>query len=161
MRGTLKVDHQKKKIIMNGTFAKYSAVCSSDEFAYLMEIKSTFPNYKVITQKAKKNAKTNKYEGLKYDFMKWYIRQNAPKEKADKEVEIIDAAKALSTRQDGTYGKVKSWFLNNHKELKDKETFEEVQKSYTVSLWGEHASKIEEDNSQKEVEEKTILKAVS
>lgn len=149
MRGTLKIDHQKKRIVMNATFEKYSKVCTSDEFAYLMDIKTAFPNYKVITMKAKTNPNANKHEGLNYNFMKWYIRHNSPKEKADEEIEIINVAKALSTRQDGTYGKVKSWFLENHDELRDKETSEKAQKLYTVSVWETEAQKTKQETSDK------------
>ena len=135
MRGTLKVDHKNKKIIMNATFEKYSMICNSDEFAYLMNIKAAFSNYKVITQKVKSKSDPKKYKGLNYDFMKWYIKGNSSDEVARENIAKIDAAKALSTRQDGTYGKVKSWFLEIHKELTDAETLKKALKLYTESVW--------------------------
>lgn len=147
MRGTLKVDHNKKKIIMNATYEKYSRICSSDEFANLMSVKSIFPTYEVVTKRAKTNPDSNRHKGLNYDFMKWYIRTYSSEEVAKENIAKIDAAQALSTRQDGTYGKVKSWFLDKYSELKDKNIAEDFRNLYNDSIWGAASVKPEDEKT--------------
>ena len=55
MKNTLKINREKKLIIMDRTFAKLSEDTRSEEYAHLQEVRRDYPDYTVTTKKIKKN----------------------------------------------------------------------------------------------------------
>lgn len=45
MKNTLKVDHEKRLVIMDRTFAKYAENTMSEEYAHLQRVRKDYPNY--------------------------------------------------------------------------------------------------------------------
>lgn len=50
MKNTLKIDHSKKTIVMDRTFAKLSENTRSEEYAHLQQVRRDYPNYLVQRQ---------------------------------------------------------------------------------------------------------------
>ena len=145
MRGTLKVNHAKKQIVMNATFDKYSQVCTRPEFRHLMEIKATFPDYTVVTEKMGTNTQKVTYEGLSTDFMRWYIKEFSSSDEIRTEnLEKFDFAMDVVGKERGGYGKIKSWFLFKYPAIKVKGVTSELRALHFDSLL---ESESEEDKS--------------
>lgn len=55
MKNTLTLNHEKRTIIMDRTFAKYAENTMSDEYAHLQRVRKDYPNYTVIQRQIKRN----------------------------------------------------------------------------------------------------------
>lgn len=55
MKNTLKIDRNKKMIIMDRTFAKLSEDTRSEEYAHLQSVRRDYPTYTVVRREIKKN----------------------------------------------------------------------------------------------------------
>lgn len=55
MTNVLRVDHEKRRLVMDRTFAKYAAIAGSEEYKQLQESRRDYPEYKVTTRQIKKN----------------------------------------------------------------------------------------------------------
>lgn len=145
MQGTLKINHKKRQIIMNGTFAKYAQNCGSPQFEHLMEVKALFPKYKPVTQKIKKNPDRVEYKGLSTDFMRWYISEfSSTDEIRTENLKKFDFAKNVVGGERGGYGKIKSWFLFKYPEIKVNGVTKELKNLYIDSTLKTGAEEVEE-----------------
>ena len=63
MKNTLKIDHSKKTIVMDRTFAKLSENTRSEEYAHLQQVRRDYPNYEVIRSKINSNPNKETYAG--------------------------------------------------------------------------------------------------
>ena len=121
MKNTLKINHQKRKIIMDRTFAKYAENTRSEEYAHLQMVRKDYPSYKVELRKIKKNPQKNKYDGLTYQFMEDYIATHEPN---GREIEVlaefhdmifISQCHSKAYR----YPTIKKWFLDRYPDVKN------------------------------------------
>ena len=53
MKNTLKLDHAKRTIVMDRTFAKFAVNTMSQEYAHLQTVRQDYPEYKVVQRKIK------------------------------------------------------------------------------------------------------------
>lgn len=69
MKNTLRLDHAKKLVIMDKTFAKFAANTRSEEYAHLQQVRRDYPHYEVIQRTIKRNPNKECYHGLTYEFI--------------------------------------------------------------------------------------------
>lgn len=72
MKNTLKLDHAKRTIVMDRTFAKYAANTMSQEYAHLQTVRQDYPEYQVVQRKIKRSKTKECYRGLNYEYMEEY-----------------------------------------------------------------------------------------
>ena len=119
MKNTLKIDFEKKQIIMDRTFKKNAENTNSEEYAHLQQVRKENPTYTLITRQIKKNPKKDTYAGLTYEYMTNYIllHETAETKKAVlaefNEMILISQCHAKSKR----YPVIKKWFLTKYPEI--------------------------------------------
>ena len=119
MKNTLKLDHSKRTIVMDRTFAKYATNTMSQEYAHLQAVRHDYPEYQVVLRKIKRNKTKECYRGLTYEYMEDYIKTHGSKEESAtnlaefKEKKLISLCHSTSRR----YPVIKSWFLAKYPEV--------------------------------------------
>ena len=119
MKNTLKLDHAKRTIVMDRTFAKYAANTMSQEYAHLQTVRQDYPEYQVVQRKIKRSKTKECYRGLNYEYMEEYIKTHGSKEEVAtnlaefKEKKLISLCHSTSRR----YPVIKSWFLAKYPEV--------------------------------------------
>lgn len=119
MKNTLKIDFDKKLIIMDRTFKKNAQNTNSEEYAHLQQVRKENPTYAVVLRQIKKNPKKETYAGLTYEYMTNYIllHETAETRKAVlaefNEMILISQCHAKSKR----YPVIKQWFLGKYPEI--------------------------------------------
>ena len=83
MTNYAKIDHDKRAIVMDKTFAKNAAIVGSKEYDLLQQCRNDYNEYDVIVRRIKKNASQDHYKGLTYDYMRWYIKTHSGKNAPD------------------------------------------------------------------------------
>ena len=66
MKNTIRIEHEKRLLVMDRTFAKLSANVRNPEYAILQNARRDYPDYAVVTRQIKKNPKKETYAGLTY-----------------------------------------------------------------------------------------------
>ena len=119
MKNVLKVDFQKKTIIMDRTFAKNCADTRSEEYAHLQRVRADYPTFTVSTRSCKPNPEKESYKGLTYEYMENYITTHEEGEnrvlilKEFAEMRLISECHSKAHR----YPVIKNWFLNKYPEI--------------------------------------------
>ena len=119
MKNTLKLDHAKRTIVMDRTFAKYAANTMSTEYAHLQTVRQDYPEYKVVQRKIKRSKTKECYRGLTYEYMEEYIKTHGSKEERVinlaefEEKKLISFCHSTSRR----YPTIKKWFLAKYPEV--------------------------------------------
>ena len=73
--------HENHEIVLYKWFAEKSKNPRNPEFKKLISYTTSFPTYKiVIRDDIEVNANQEHYNGLTYEYMKWYIEKYEPKE---------------------------------------------------------------------------------
>jgi hypothetical protein len=109
MKNYCRLDHSKKQIIMDRTFAMKAEYTQSEEYAHLQQIRKDYPNYQVVRRTIKKNDNKKTYKGLTYDYMASYITR------VDKDGSIMRDFEIL--RQECSYFQIKNWFMTLFPEI--------------------------------------------
>lgn len=110
----------KQTIVLSSAFEKRARRYGSLEYKKLQAVRCENPGYQEVIRQFKKNTKQEHYDGLTYDFMKWYIAKVESKDDAPAVLEgldyLIDISKCHSK---GTrYQTVKEWFLKRYPDVK-------------------------------------------
>ncbi len=112
------VDYREGTIILSSAFERKAFTPGTAEYAQLMEVRHEFPDFRLSTRQFKTNTKQDRYKGLTYDYMRWYIGNvegdNAPAVLSGLE-DLIDISRGHSTCK--RYPVVKKWFLNRYPEF--------------------------------------------
>lgn len=121
MKNVLKVDFQKKLIIMDRTFAKKCVDTSSPEYAQLQDVRHDYPDYEVVVRTIKKNPNKETYKGLTYRYMEDYILRHETEENALNVIKEFNELRTISEchRRGLRYPTIKRWFLNKYPEIDD------------------------------------------
>ena len=116
MKNTLRLDHAKKLVIMDKTFAKFAENTMSAEYAHLQSVRRDYPTYTVERRHIKKNAKQEHYHGLTYAYMEDYIASHGSMEdrRTYDEMKLISKCHSKGFR----YPTIKAWFLERFPEVK-------------------------------------------
>ena len=79
---SITVNYSESTIVLSSAFEKKAFTPGTAEYAQLMEVRHEFPNFRLSTRQFKTNTKQDRYKGLTYDYMRWYVSQvegeNAP-----------------------------------------------------------------------------------
>ena len=119
MKNYMKLDHEKRNIVMDRTFAKNAEFVGSEEYNLLQQCRRDYPTYNVIRKTINKKATQEHYRGLTYDYMKEHIKKyDAENKDANLALleEMIDISKCHSTFK--RYPVIKQWFLDTYPDVK-------------------------------------------
>jgi len=120
MTNVLRINHEKRLLIMDRTFAKNAENTGSTEYAHLQNTRRDYPDYQVIRRTIKKNTRKKTYLGLTYDYMLDYIITHAPKDDTSEQKEFEELILISRCQQRGKrYPTIKNWFLEKHPEIKE------------------------------------------
>ena len=119
MKNTLKLDHAKRTIVMDRTFAKYAANTMSQEYAHLQTVRQDYPEYQVVQRKIKRSKTKECYRGLNYEYMEGYIKTHGSKEECVKNLAEFKEQKLISLCHSTSrrYPTIKKWFLAKYPEV--------------------------------------------
>ena len=119
MKNTLKLDHAKRTIVMDRTFAKYAANTMSQEYAHLQTVRQDYPEYQVVQRKIKRSKTKECYRGLNYEYMEDYIKTHGSKEECAKNLAEFKEQKLISLCHSTSrrYPTIKKWFLAKYPEV--------------------------------------------
>lgn len=119
MKNTLRLDHAKKLVIMDKTFAKFAANTRSEEYAHLQQVRRDYPHYEVIQRTIKRNPNKECYHGLTYDFMEDYILTHGDAEMVRKNYDEFNEMLLISRchSKQFRYPVIKHWFLEHYPEI--------------------------------------------
>lgn len=121
MKNTLKLNHAKREIVMDATFARNAENTMSPEYAHLQTVRRDYPEYTVIRRTIKRNANKESYKGLTYEFMETYIMSHGKPEtrianlREFNEMHLIAECHSKAFR----YPVIKAWFLDMYPEVKN------------------------------------------
>ena len=119
MKNTLKLDHAKRTIVMDRTFAKYAANTMSQEYAHLQTVRQDYPEYQVVQRKIKRSKTKECYRGLNYEYMEDYIKTHGSKDECAKNLAEFKEQKLISLCHSTSrrYPTIKKWFLAKYPEV--------------------------------------------
>lgn len=107
-------DHIKKIIYVDEESMKRASQISNPEFAELMKVRETLPDYELDIKKFPKKEKRT-YAGLTIAVMQAFIIQCEDNiEKAESALRELNKEKAEGLLKGSAYGGAKSWFLDNY-----------------------------------------------
>lgn len=112
MKKNLMIDHEAKRIIMSGDFARKAANTESDEYKHLMSVKANHSDYAVERRTIKKKPNKESYKGLTYKYMEDHILKYDP-------VSMIEYKnlRHISECHSVRYPKIKKWFLEKYPDI--------------------------------------------
>ena len=116
MRGTIRVDHINKNIMISKTFARASMVINSEEYKTLSDVKSTYGEYSIIQREIRKNPQKESYRGLTYAYMEHYILTH---DKSGEVMKIYEELRLRALCHSIRYAHIKKWFLEIYPEIDD------------------------------------------
>lgn len=119
MKNTLKLDHAKRTIVMDRTFAKFAANTMSQEYAHLQTVRQDYPEYQVVQRKIKRSKTKECYRGLNYEYMEDYIKTHGSKDECAKNLAEFKEQKLISLCHSTSrrYPTIKKWFLAKYPEV--------------------------------------------
>ena len=156
----VRFDHAKHEIILYKWFEEKARYPENAEYKMLSDYMKTFPNYTIIVRKdININTKQEHYNGLSYEYMKWYIEKYEPKETKEEVLSElkhrIDISKCHSKGR--RYPAIKKWFLEKYEAVKtfgmNKAEMEEFEKYKNQQAF--------ETSSEGNQEEETELKVAA
>ena len=121
MKNTLKLNHAKREIVMDRTFAKFAENTMSAEYAHLQQVRKDYPTYTVTKRQIKRNDNKESYKGLTYEYMETYILSHGTSEtrianlREFNEMRLIAECHSKAFR----YPVIKAWFLEMYPEVKN------------------------------------------
>ena len=108
MKNTIRVDHAKKLLVMDRTFAKNAENVRSEEYAILQNVRADYPTYAVERRRIKRNPNKETYRGLTYAYMERYITTH---DNADANFAEYRELRILAECHSVRYPRIKEWFL--------------------------------------------------
>ena len=109
------INYPERTITLSSAFERKAFTPGTAEYAQLMEVRHEFPDFRLATRQFKTNTTQDRYKGLTYDYMRWYIGkaegENAAAVLIGLEA-LIDISKGHSKGK--RYPEVKKWFLNRY-----------------------------------------------
>ena len=110
------IDFDNNALVMTRKFASAAAHFGSNEYRELMEARTEFPTYKIVTKSATRRKANDNFKGLTYVFMEKYIKSHANAETNLAEFEE-ERTKGKTVASATAYSKIKKWFLEKYPEI--------------------------------------------
>lgn len=119
MKNTIRMNHDKKQIVMDRTFAKLAENVRSEEYAILQQVRQDYPKYKVVQREIAKNPGKESYKGLTYEYMRNYIIAHTSAEEELAALAEFDEMLLISEchSKSRRYPVIKKWFLEKYSEV--------------------------------------------
>lgn len=120
MKSPITIDFVKGTITMNASFAQKASNPFSTEFAQLQTVRTSYPEFTVLTRTIKKNSSKESYKGLTYDYMRAYIMSRKNGEERTSAILEFDELLLISQchSKGRRYPVIKNWFLDRFPEVK-------------------------------------------
>ena len=114
-KNPIKVNFEKKMIVVSRPFAIRAASPNSKEYLQLTDVQMAYPEYQ-ITVRTIQQPKNDHHKGLTYSYMEYYIstHDNATERMAEYN-EIRLRADCHSMK----YGNIRKWFLSAYPQIDD------------------------------------------
>ena len=128
------INYPEHTITLSSAFERKAFTPGTSEYAQLMEVRHEFPDFRLATRQFKTNTAQDRYKGLTYDYMRWYIGKTEGENAASVLIgleALIDISKGHSTGK--RYPTVKKWFLNRYPEFATFGMTEEQIQEYEAS----------------------------
>lgn len=116
MKGTIRVDHINKNILISKVFARASMVIESEEYKKLCAVRSDYPEYSIIQREIRKNPQKESYRGLTYAYMEHYILTH---DESGEVMKIYEEMRLRALCHSIRYAHIKKWFLEIYPEIDD------------------------------------------
>jgi hypothetical protein len=116
MKGTIRVDHINKNILISKVFARASMVIESEEYKKLCAVRSDYPEYSIIQREIRKNPQKESYRGLTYAYMEHYILTH---DKSGEVMKLYEEMRLRALCHSIRYAHIKKWFLEIYPEIDD------------------------------------------
>ena len=116
MKGTIRIDHLNKNILISAAFAKAAMNIQGEEYKTLVSVRALHQGYDVIKREIKKNPNKESYRGLTYEYIEHYILTH------DLNGDILKHYEDLKERiacHSIRYAHIKKWFLETFPEIDD------------------------------------------
>ena len=115
----MKLNHAKREIVMDRTFAKFAENTMSAEYAHLQQVRKDYPTYAVIQRQIKRNSNKETYNGLTYEYMEGYIMTHGSIETIQANLREFEEMRLISKCHSKAfrYPVIKSWFLQKYPEI--------------------------------------------
>ena len=113
----IRVIYDERRIVLSSAFEKKAFVPGTVEYEKLQAVRRDYPDFTLAVRKFQTNTEQDRYRGLTYDYMRWYIssREADAKPVLDELEEMIDISKCHS--QGKRYPTIKKWFLDRYPEI--------------------------------------------
>ena len=116
MKGTIRLDHLNKNILITASFARASMNPDNCEYKKLVEIRMLHPDYSVVKRSIKRNPEKESYRGLTYAYMEHYILTH---DKSGEVMKIYEELRLRALCHSIRYAHIKKWFLEIYPEIDD------------------------------------------
>lgn len=115
----IRVDFEKKEIVMTKKFAAAAADPHTHEYTTLQDVLNTYEGYRIRLHTIRKNASKECYKGLTYDYMRDFI---CLREAGTKREELLAELEEMIFISKGhskgrRYPEIKRWFLNLYEDF--------------------------------------------
>lgn len=128
MKGTIRLDHLNKNILITASFARASMNPDNCEYKKLVEIRMLHPDYSVVKRSIKRNPEKESYRGLTYAYMEHYILTH---DKSGEVMKIYEEMRLRALCHSIRYAHIKKWFLEIYPEIDDFSPSKEIVKNET------------------------------
>ena len=128
MKGTIRIDHLNKNILITAAFARASMNPENQEYKMLVEIRKLHADYSVVKRTIKKNPEKESYRGLTYAYMEHYILTH---DKSGEVMKIYQEMRLRALCHSIRYAHIKKWFLEFYPEIDDFSPSKEIVKNET------------------------------
>ena len=120
MTTNININNKNNTIEITKKFAVAAKRFGSPEYDDLQSVRRDYPKYRIEVKTTSK--KTDSFKGLTFNYMKNYIQKHDDEEML-KEFYVLCGKNEDGSMQEfaaaATYGEIKKWFLDHHKELTD------------------------------------------
>lgn len=109
------VDYENGEISISSAFKKKAFIPGTAEYKLLNAVRRDYPEFALTVRQFQTNNQQDRYKGLTYDYMRWYI-ETKDSEHAPEMIKAlddqIDISKCHSTCK--RYPSIKAWFLKSY-----------------------------------------------
>ena len=129
------VDYARSCISISSAFRRKAFTPGTTEYKLLTAVRSDYPSFTVVVREFKTNTQQDRYKGLTYEYMRWYIETN-DKENSAVNLKALDEmignSKCHSTGK--RYPTIKKWFLRTYPAIAEFGMNEEQLAKWRASL---------------------------
>lgn len=132
----VRIDYANNTIVLYKWFSEKAQNPANKEFHVLSKYMKNLPGFTVtVRPDIKKNEGQEHYNGLTYDYMRFYINKFEPEETRAKILDKLESKIIISKCHSIRYPAIKNWFLEQYPDVKNfgmPELKETIQEQNTV-----------------------------